>query len=188
MIDPATIAPDTRPHECRAPQYILEGLAAINPEATLLYVGGGRWWLGMMMPDWKAADNGASRRATATKIMQIELSRGTHQQSYWRILRAQLLGAGFRYIHTFRGDPSGRIVEWFREAEYNYRHNLKERLNASEAITDGAVARQERAARADSDWRRYVAEAVRFAYRRPVSVIQGAARAIRRPFGRIIHK
>ncbi len=142
MIDPLEVGHDLLPTDCVAPQYILQGLHAINRHATLLYVGGGRWWLGVVVPDSESADGGAARRQSGRELLATEEARPPELRSYWRTVRGKLLIRGFRYIHTFRGAPTGRIVEWMREAEYNYQHHLDERLAESQALTDGTRNRQ----------------------------------------------
>jgi hypothetical protein len=128
-----------------APSELLARLREIDSAAELLYVGEGRWLLGVVQPSGAAELEGC-RRITR------ELERPLAQQSPRRYMAGHLMREGFLIVAEYEArDPGGAIVEDFRKADWTYRHRrdeaFAEKLDASRLERSVIVA-------PDSDRRR----------------------------------
>ena len=155
------------PRDCACPDYIDRGLKQVDPSAVLLYIGHGRWWLGILKAP--AEDRGLGyRQADGRKALALEYHK--KEPNYWRVARAKLKMRGFQYVAQFSGPPSWRIVLDFQERDYNYRTQLLQ-IEAQMARESDGTAAAERMQKGAEDAGRYLArQAYRAKVHKPHSV------------------
>jgi hypothetical protein len=163
------ITSDLLPHDHACPAWLLRDLRTIDPAATLIYIGRGRWWLGVVKSGWEDTGAGA-RMQDGMKALGLELAKPPEQRNWWRIARAKLKARGFRYIAQYAGEPTSRIVRAFEECDYNYRTRFAAIEAEINRESDG-TAGTERIMRGASDAGRYLArDAWRHKVNKPHSV------------------
>lgn len=151
------------PHLRRAdpPLGLITQLREIDPAAELVNIRDNIWWLGVVEPN-------EDRRLRSAKALERMI--GTPNAPPGRVLRAMLGEAGFAFIAEYDlSDGTGpRIVEDFRERDWNARHRLDEavdeRVNHHEAMDEKRKA--DRLEEIDAAGR----EALSFAHKEPRSI------------------
>lgn len=126
----------------RVPRAVLEQLREIDPRADLIYGGDGVWILGVVNPN-------ALVTASAYRHLERELRKPEAQQHPRRIaVLRRVLDDGFRIVAAYELGPErdfGRIVEDFRERDFNYRNRreaaFEEALERSDVHGDRYVQR-----------------------------------------------
>jgi hypothetical protein len=152
-----------------APPEVLRELKRVNPYATLLYIGEGRWWLGLVELRWLTEDNVFQKRVDAIKSLDREYGKEEPYRNRTNMIRSYLKLRGFAFIARFEGEPTGRIVRDLEEREFNYRNNFALFEAKMLAATDGSI-NMERAAKGAADAGRYLAkQAFRTAVNKPTS-------------------
>lgn len=155
------------PSDCQCPDYIARGLQSIDRGAVLLYVGHGRWWLGICQEPWRDQGLGVRQR-DGRQALSMEYDKP--EPNYWRVVRAKLKMRGFQYVTQFSGTPTWRIVRDFEERDYNYRTRFAAIQTAMDRESDG-TAGAERVATGAADAGRYLArQAWRSKVNKPHSV------------------
>jgi len=112
-----------------APPEVVAEFRSVDPRAELIYVGRGKWWVGLVYTDIPLIYQG--RR----ELVAIQESGGAS----WPSLRLSMLKAqGFRKVHLwdldeagnwiryerFEGDPPwGYLLNCFRRQDWIYRHH-----------------------------------------------------------------
>lgn len=141
----------TMPAEGRvAPALLVAALRAIDPNAELIHVGDGHWWLGVVTPS-------NHREQQGEVILKFERERGDEANPR-NIMLGLLLREGFARINGYRtdGDPSGDVVDYdgnkttiladFQERDYWWNFDggkakVKERLHAASDANEMEEAR-----------------------------------------------
>jgi hypothetical protein len=131
----------TVPTERDAPAWVLAGLRAIDPTAEVVYVGEGRWWVGVV--------------ATPNKYRQrfgMRLLRRTRRQMRPdpAIVRQGLLACeGFSMVAEYEGDPNGAWIDDFARRDHEWRYESdKDQFLVEERFRDGERKRIEQEAHA----------------------------------------
>lgn len=120
-----------------APVHIIEALRAIDPTAELVELKPGVWILGVVSPNSERTKMGERMLARALRRPM------GHPDYITRIRFARLVIEGFRQIQMYRmADADWRIVEDFRERDFNYRAHLEEKLREAEREMSGEAAEE----------------------------------------------
>lgn len=100
-----------------APRHLLQQLKQVDPQAELVYIGDGAWWLGIFKPNQKNQAIGANKVKTAQTMTDIPEARRLE-----RVGRLQQ--AGFVYITEWvvQGEPDARIARQFQYADWMDKH------------------------------------------------------------------
>lgn len=112
--------------EREAPSHVLDGLKAIDSDATLLYAGNGEWVLGVVRPRSRQVLGGLPRRMSAVKIMEHE--RVKLKPDIVALKLADLMLRDFFEIARYRvqGEPTSAIVHDFAERDWNWKYAADE--------------------------------------------------------------
>lgn len=132
------------------PDDLVARLREINPEAELLYIGKGKWLLGLVRPDGFRRRMALARIAKLTKILERAylLPEEVKRAAALRLWKARLHAEGFKDIALYQtGDPDGSIVEDLREREWTFRHRWKETVRERNREIDGTAAEEATEAR-----------------------------------------
>lgn len=120
-----------------APAHIVRALREIDHRAELVELIPGKWILGIVVPNDERI-----RRGTA--LMEQELRKDKGNQELSRLRFAHLCMDGFGQVALYEmKEPDSRIVEDFRERDFNYRHYLNKTQQEFEDEVEG-VTRQAR--------------------------------------------
>lgn len=101
---------------CEPSADLLRRLREVDPQAEVLYLGEGRWWLGRVRAD--------SARRPVGRAWALRVREGDgfpFDEARWAALRhALLLAQGWSPISevTVRGEPDGVLVEELRRARF----------------------------------------------------------------------
>ncbi|HEY9428656.1 MAG TPA: hypothetical protein VIR34_15975, partial [Gemmatimonadaceae bacterium] len=113
-----------------APEEVLSALREIDPAATLLYHGRGKWGLYVYAPDAKRQGEARVRldalnRATAPTLSATAPEKRAQKERLLAGVYAvtDRVRQGFQLVKVFeQNDADSRIVEWFRQADWKYRN------------------------------------------------------------------
>lgn len=168
------------------PSEVASALREIDPNAVLLYHGRGKWGLYLYAPDVERQAGARARLDALNRAAQPTLAATAPEK---RARKAELLAGlyavtdrvrqGFQLVHVFeQRDADSRIVEWFRKADWKYRNLNDAALERDFAERAGERGEDEMSpsekALTDPDRAK---EAYRWAFRRPVSVINAGVPA-----------
>jgi len=109
------------------PPELLRRLRAIRPNAELIYIGDGRWWLGEVRWNSEKARRAGIMIKTwwqNRKDEGVTVLTDPHHIAFLR--DAQLLYQGFAYIREYFGDPDGRIVNDYQRMCWKEDHDILE--------------------------------------------------------------
>jgi hypothetical protein len=155
-----------------APDAVLAQLREIDPRADLMLAAPGVWMLGVWNPS-RAATGRANRRLARLARLPV---RDRNEDLAARIAMATLAARGWRPVALYeQQEPDSRIVEDFRQRDFNYRH-------AADATFEARMAEAEivpRTAGLVIDRLQSEARSIHSKLRFGVSVFQGAARRAR---------
>ena len=163
-----------------APVEVVRALREIDPAATLLYHGRGKWGLYVYEPNVVRQSEARVRLDALNATARPTLAATAPDK---RARKAAILAGlyavtdrvrqGFQLVHVFeQNDADSRIVEWFRQADWKYRNLTDAELERDFAERSGERGDDEDspAAKALTDPDR-AKEAWRWAFARPVSVL-----------------
>jgi hypothetical protein len=111
-----------------APDSVIRELRSIDPRAELVYVHGGKWWLGLVYENIPLIPDG---RAELAKLVEAGGARLTTLNTDWyawqRLKLKRLKAQGFRRVklpkERWPREPMWRfMIEWFRKSDYVFRH------------------------------------------------------------------
>jgi hypothetical protein len=137
----------------QAPDSVARELWAIEPGVELLYLAEGQWALVSRPERWTMPDGGRRRRLTGWNILAKERKASHANPVTLRVAQLLIAGCAVLWQGTFEHAPDHAIVEWFREANWRYRHGeLEAALDARDAESNGE-AHAMRAARSLQEWR-----------------------------------
>lgn len=169
----------------RASASLVERLREIDRDAELIYVGKGKWILGVVQPDDRR-QRMAERMIDALETVLeahtwglINLPEDFKRQVALRLWKYRLYRQGFRNIaiYTIQGEPDARIVEDFRRRDWVWRHSFREHLHQVEKEASGEADFERKVARL-MDYLELEGEDIhRHAFRHPHSVSGRTTRA-----------
>jgi hypothetical protein len=136
---------------------LLERLRALDARAEVLYVGGGRWWVGRVKP---APERRARGRRIVLRAMEDDWY-GVDPADYWATYRQGLLmaqGFGLVVDLTIQGEPDARLVREFAIAMWVERGGI---LRDTDDVLAEAARQARLKAEMEADRERY-----RWLYRR----------------------
>ena len=163
-----------------APEEVLSALREIEPTATLLYHGRGKWGLYMYAPDATRQWEARVRLDSLARVAPAALAASAPEK---RPAKEHLLAGlyavtdrvrqGYQLVRVFeQHDADSRIVEWFRQADWKYRNLSDAALERDFSARAGERGEDDDtpASKALTDPDR-AKEAHRWAFKRPVSVM-----------------
>lgn len=104
--------------ERTAPTALRHRLKQIEPEAEVVYVGNGKWWLGRMDPHADLAKAGQQKMRVAN---QATAHRQVTDDTAMLYRVGRLQQEGFRMMAEYEGEPDGRLVKDLEVADYLWR-------------------------------------------------------------------
>lgn len=136
--------------EKETPNFVLERLREIHPMAECLYIGNGKWWVGIVKPHAEAR---VIARKTLEKMRDSKTGAIDHHENPWPIVRRWLLQEqGFALCGKYRFGDEGpewdAIIKDFEFADWVYRHWGSENPAIRAQLADAGVVEDEMRLRA----------------------------------------
>lgn len=157
------------PESRTAPKEVIQRLREIDPAAELVYMGGGRWRLGRVVPS-----RDRTRKGTLLLMWESRMPAEKQDGTNLRIGRLAQQGFGSIAEYQVQGEPGAQIVEDFRLRDFNFRTNSEATFQARLAESAGDTAAIEKENRI-MDWLDVQAPDVwRHAFKHPVYSLPSA--------------
>jgi hypothetical protein len=115
------------PHfERTPPDHVVRGLRSLDPDAELVYVGYGKWFLGRIISDSRLYESGVKLKKSTLRAIATRNSGKPGKVLHQDILRlriAELRMAGFQFTaeYNMKGTPDSAIVIDQRRMDWMYR-------------------------------------------------------------------